>query len=227
MSHSSHFSSYLCASSHWRGGIHVVWSLEWFDLAAFITALYMLLGFAIKRHCNLLSIHLYREANVPDPPAGHKWKEVRHDNNVSWLSSWTENILGQTKYIMLNPSSKLKGEKDMQKYEMARKLKSCVDKIRQNYMSDWKSKEMRIRQRSVALYFIDKVCTSSIIVGLSGLVHLLKVMSPLSGHFSVCKMGSDCGCMQSWAEHKIHPTVKYIGQLLIANSRLMLLNMKI
>lgn len=98
-----------------------------------------------------------REAKVPEPPPGHKWKEVRHDNTVSWLSSWTENILGQTKYIMLNPSSKLKGEKDMQKYEMARKLKSCVDKIRHNYMNDWKSKEMRIRQRSVALYFIDKV----------------------------------------------------------------------
>ncbi|XP_075734477.1 DNA topoisomerase I, mitochondrial [Rhipicephalus microplus] len=102
-------------------------------------------------------INIGKEAKVPDPPPGHKWKEVRHDDNVSWLSSWTENILGQTKYIMLNPSSKLKGEKDMQKYEMARKLKSCVDKIRQNYMSDWKSKEMRIRQRSVALYFIDKL----------------------------------------------------------------------
>lgn len=102
-------------------------------------------------------INIGKEAKVPDPPPGHKWKEVRHDNTVSWLSSWTENILGQTKYIMLNPSSKLKGEKDMQKYEMARKLKSCVDKIRHNYMNDWKSKEMRIRQRSVALYFIDKL----------------------------------------------------------------------
>ncbi|XP_077542069.1 DNA topoisomerase I, mitochondrial-like [Haemaphysalis longicornis] len=102
-------------------------------------------------------INIGKEAKVPEPPPGHKWKEVRHDNTVSWLSSWTENILGQTKYIMLNPSSKLKGEKDMQKYEMARKLKSCVDKIRHNYMNDWKSKEMRIRQRSVALYFIDKL----------------------------------------------------------------------
>ena len=37
----------------------------------------------------------------------------------------------------------------------------CVDKIRENYKEDWKSKEMRIRQRAVALYFIDKVlhCT--------------------------------------------------------------------
>lgn len=64
------------------------------------------------------------------------------------------------KYVMLNPSSKLKGEKDWQKYETARKLAKCVDKIREDYRADWKSKEMRIRQRAVAMYFIDKVLYS-------------------------------------------------------------------
>lgn len=58
---------------------------------------------------------------------------------------------------MLNPSSKLKGEKDMQKYEKARNLKNHIDKIRADYVADFKSKEMRIRQRAVALYFIDKL----------------------------------------------------------------------
>lgn len=76
---------------------------------------------------------------------------------VTWLASWTENVQGQVKYIMLNPSSKLKGEKDWQKYETARKLAKTIDKIRQDYIADWKSKEMRIRQRAVAMYFIDKV----------------------------------------------------------------------
>ena len=58
---------------------------------------------------------------------------------------------------MLNPSSKLKGEKDWKKYEMARKLKSKIHTIRENYKTDMKSKEMKVRQRAVALYFIDKV----------------------------------------------------------------------
>ena len=35
---------------------------------------------------------------------------------------------------MLNPSSKLKGEKDWQKYEKARKLKDKIEKIREDYM---------------------------------------------------------------------------------------------
>lgn len=53
--------------------------------------------------------------------------------------------------------SAAQGEKDWQKYETARRLKKCVDRIRTQYREDWKSKEMRIRQRAVALYFIDKV----------------------------------------------------------------------
>ncbi|KAH9371848.1 hypothetical protein HPB48_000370 [Haemaphysalis longicornis] len=102
-------------------------------------------------------INVGKGAKVPAPPPGHRWKEVRHDNTVSWLASWTENVLGQTKYIMLNPSSKLRGEKDVQKYEIARRLKSCIDEIRHNYMKDWKSKDIKVCQRSVALYFIDKL----------------------------------------------------------------------
>jgi DNA topoisomerase-1 len=38
-----------------------------------------------------------------------------------------------------------------------RNLKSKIAKIREDYTSDFKSKEMRIRQRAVALYFIDKL----------------------------------------------------------------------
>ncbi|XP_066909534.1 DNA topoisomerase I, mitochondrial [Halyomorpha halys] len=100
-------------------------------------------------------INCSKDSKIPKPPEGHKWKEVRHDNTVTWLASWTENVQGQVKYVMLNPSSKLKGEKDWQKYETARKLAHSIDKIRKDYREDWKSKEMRIRQRAVAMYFID------------------------------------------------------------------------
>ena len=56
-------------------------------------------------------INCSKDSRCPDPPRGHKWKKVQHDNSVTWLASWTENIQGQIKYIMLNPSSRLKGEK--------------------------------------------------------------------------------------------------------------------
>nr|XP_015815507.2 DNA topoisomerase I, like [Nothobranchius furzeri] len=102
-------------------------------------------------------INCSKDSKYPEPPSGTKWKEIRHDNKVTWLVSWTENIQGSIKYIMLNPSSRIKGEKDWQKYETARQLKKCVDRIRAQYREDWKSKEMKIRQRAVALYFIDKL----------------------------------------------------------------------
>merc|ERR1711997_1113964 len=97
------------------------------------------------------------DSEWPRPPEGHEWKKVQHDNTVTWLASWQENVQNQIKYVMLNPSSKLKGEKDMMKYEKARQLKGTIGKIRDNYNVDLKSKEMRIRQRAVALYFIDKL----------------------------------------------------------------------
>lgn len=102
-------------------------------------------------------INCGKDSEIPTPPPGHRWKEVRHDNTVTWLCSWTENVLGQNKYIMLNPSSKIKGEKDYEKFETARRLKNKVANIREVYRADWKSKEMRLRQRAVALYFIDKL----------------------------------------------------------------------
>lgn len=102
-------------------------------------------------------LNLDRGPNIPVPPPGHKWKEVRHDNTVTWLASWSDNIQGSIKYIMLNAASRLKGEKDWMKYETARKLRKHIDKIRSNYIDDFKSKEMKIRQRATALYFIDKV----------------------------------------------------------------------
>uniref|UniRef100_A0A8C4ZYE3 DNA topoisomerase 1 n=1 Tax=Gadus morhua TaxID=8049 RepID=A0A8C4ZYE3_GADMO len=53
-------------------------------------------------------INCSKDSKHPKPPPGTKWKEVRHDNKVTWLVSWTENIQGSIKYIMLNPSSRIK-----------------------------------------------------------------------------------------------------------------------
>lgn len=51
------------------------------------------------------------------------------------------------------------GEKDWAKYETARKLKSCVDRIQTQYKKDLHSKEMRVRQRLVghlcSPFFVD------------------------------------------------------------------------
>ena len=67
----------------------------------------------------------------------------------------------QGKYVMLGATSRVKGEKDWLKYERARHLHGVIDSIRENYVNEFKAKEMVTRQRAVALYFIDKVSSTS------------------------------------------------------------------
>jgi hypothetical protein len=52
------------------------------------------------------------------------WKEVKHDNTVTWLAFWNDPInQKECKYVFLAASSSLKGQSDKEKYEKARKLK--------------------------------------------------------------------------------------------------------
>ena len=104
-----------------------------------------------------ITINCSKDSKWPVPPEGHQWKAVQHDDTVTWLAGWKENVQGQYKYVMLNASSRLKGEKDWAKYEIARKLKEHIVRIREEYTADMRAKEMATRQRAVALYFIDKL----------------------------------------------------------------------
>ena len=135
-----------------------------------------------------------KDSKIPSPPEGHKWKEVRNDNMVAWLCSWTENVQGNNKYMMLNAASRVKGERDWQKYEKARKLHKYIDKIRDNYIEDWKSKEMKVRQRAVAIYLIDKLALRA-------------------GNEKDDEEADTVGCCSLRIEHlKLHKTYEGVGE---------------
>ena len=74
-----------------------------------------------------ITINIGKEATVPAPPAGHRWKEVKHDQEGTWLAMWQENINGNYKYVMLAASSDVKGQSDFKKFEKARELKKHID----------------------------------------------------------------------------------------------------
>ncbi|KAL0938779.1 topoisomerase i [Colletotrichum truncatum] len=103
-----------------------------------------------------ITINIGKDAKVPEPPKGHKWKAVVHDNKATWLAMWQENINGAYKYVMLGAASAIKGQSDMKKFEKARELKKHIDKIRRDYTRDLKSEVMADRQRATAVYLIDK-----------------------------------------------------------------------
>lgn len=78
---------------------------------------------------------------------GTKWGEVTHDNTVSWLAMWKENVNDNFKYIFLAATSSLKGMSDMKKFEKARELSKHVVRIREAYTAELKDKVMATRQR--------------------------------------------------------------------------------
>ncbi|EJF57661.1 hypothetical protein DICSQDRAFT_68959 [Dichomitus squalens LYAD-421 SS1] len=104
-----------------------------------------------------ITINIGKDAPVPKPNVPGEWKEVVHDNTVTWLANWVENVNGNYKYVFLAAGSSIKGQSDWTKFEKARELKKYVDKIRLDYNDALKSKNMAERQRATAMYFIDKL----------------------------------------------------------------------
>ncbi|EFQ92378.1 hypothetical protein PTNB73_09825 [Pyrenophora teres f. teres] len=103
-----------------------------------------------------ITINIGEKAKIPEPPAGHRWKEIKHDHEGTWLAMWQENINGAYKYVMLAANSDIKGQSDFKKFEKARELKKHIDRIRKDYRKDLNSKMMADRQRATAIYLIDQ-----------------------------------------------------------------------
>ncbi|KAI9487385.1 MAG: hypothetical protein EXX96DRAFT_553001 [Benjaminiella poitrasii] len=104
-----------------------------------------------------VTLNLSPDAPVPDPPAGHQWAAVVHDQTATWLATWKENVNGSIKYVFLAANSTWKGQSDMQKFEKARELKKHVKRIRENYTRELKDKLTEVRQRATAMYLIDRL----------------------------------------------------------------------
>ena len=114
----------------------------------------------IKKRCmpESIAINLGLEARVPPCPLpGHAWDRVQHDNKVTWLASWKENVLNGVKYVMLAASSSFKGKSDMEKYDKAARLKLYIDKIRRDYEENLVRKDRGTRQLATAMWIIDKL----------------------------------------------------------------------
>jgi DNA topoisomerase-1 len=103
-----------------------------------------------------ITINIGEDAKVPPPPEGHRWKEVKHDQEGTWLAMWQENINGNYKYVMLAANSDVKGQSDYKKFEKARELKKHIEKIRKDYQKNLKNDMMVERQKATAVYLIDQ-----------------------------------------------------------------------
>ena len=105
-----------------------------------------------------VTINLSKDAKIPEPNIeGHKWGQVIHDNKVIWLASWKEEITGKTKYVFTSLDSFFKSKSDESKFDLAKQLKRKVNSIREDYEKQLTDDNIKNRQLSTALYFIDNL----------------------------------------------------------------------
>ncbi|GMJ15977.1 MGOUN 1, TOPOISOMERASE 1, DNA topoisomerase I alpha, FASCIATA5 [Hibiscus trionum] len=110
------------------------------------------------RPCDI-TINIGKDGPIPECPIpGERWKEIKHDNTVTWLAFWNDPInQKEFKYVFLAASSSLKGQSDKEKYEKARLLKDYIKNIRATYTKNFTAKDVTKRQIAVATYLIDKL----------------------------------------------------------------------
>jgi DNA topoisomerase-1 len=80
-------------------------------------------NFKLRLYPSDITLNIGADATIPVPNIPGNWGKVIHDNTVTWLAHWKENVNGNAKYVFLAAGSSLKGQSDMQKFEKARELK--------------------------------------------------------------------------------------------------------
>tara|TARA_B100000768_G_scaffold135297_1_gene126082 strand:- start:3596 stop:5245 length:1650 start_codon:yes stop_codon:yes gene_type:complete len=113
----------------------------------------------IKKRINPedITINLGKDSQIPKPNVSGKWGKIIHEKDKIWLASWKDDITGKTKYVFTSVESIFKSKSDMDKFDLARKLKRKVNTIRQTYLNELDNEDLKIKQLATALYFIDNL----------------------------------------------------------------------
>jgi DNA topoisomerase-1 len=64
---------------------------------------------------------------APAPPGA--WRKTVHDQDATWLARWIDKLSDREKYVWLSDAAGLRQERDMAKYDKARKLAENFDKV--------------------------------------------------------------------------------------------------
>ena len=102
-----------------------------------------------------VTLNIGKEAKIPQTLQNHKWGKIVHDRHAEWLASWKDMITGKTKYLWLGAHSHFKASSDMEKFDLAKKLKRKIEFIRSENDKNLQSDDIRKRQIATAFYFID------------------------------------------------------------------------
>ena len=85
-----------------------------------------------------------------------KWGNIVSNHDVTWIASYRNPITDDTNYVWLKrEESHFVQADDLIKFDKARKLKENINKVRELYTKDLKSKDSTRRQLATAVYLLD------------------------------------------------------------------------
>ena len=106
-----------------------------------------------------VTLNLDKDAPIPKPNLykDTDWKKIVHQTESIWLATWKDEITGKSKYVFPSVESTFKSESDKEKFDLARKLKKKINKIREDFTKDLEHTQLEKRQLATALYLIDEL----------------------------------------------------------------------
>ncbi|KAH8377479.1 hypothetical protein KR093_005658 [Drosophila rubida] len=107
-----------------------------------------------------VSINCDENEPVPEPPVGHSWLQVVHDRTLRWLFCWRDICSGKMIYAYARRQTVNFQLPNKQQLEVARRLALRLNSIRLDYQLMCHSEHWVERQRSIALYCIDRLAMS-------------------------------------------------------------------
>ena len=113
----------------------------------------------IKKRINPkdVTLNIGKDSTISKPNVDGQWGKVIHEKDKIWLASWKDRITDKNKYVFTSVESIFKSKSDMEKFDMARKLKKKANSIRERYILELESDDIIVKQLASALYFIDKL----------------------------------------------------------------------
>jgi len=87
-------------------------------------------------------------------PAGN-WKKIIWEPGFLWIAKWDDKLRGKEKYVWLSDTSRVKQEREKEKFDKARELEKEYDKVKKHIVDNLKSEDLKRRKIATVCYLID------------------------------------------------------------------------
>ncbi|TET65255.1 DNA topoisomerase I [Candidatus Bathyarchaeota archaeon] len=89
-------------------------------------------------------------------PPGN-WKATVWEHNAMWIARWQDKLTGKTKYVWFSDSSIQKQQKDIKKFDKAKKLRRNLAKVQRHIQKNLNADNSRRRKIATVCFLINKL----------------------------------------------------------------------